>query len=175
MGSDMSPDHLLQIAVKAVNDTAGLDGLVPTLLVFSTYPRLSKTSPPSPSITARAKAIKNAIVEVCNIKSKRQVNDALATRNRPNVIETLQLLIQSSVKVWRKNCGWTGPYTLIAMNDDLTAAIVDVDNKQVTFRVTAVKLYHCNDSTVILRDDDNNSDQGGANNDEFILDAEDPP
>jgi hypothetical protein len=26
------------IAVKAVNDSAGLDGLVPTLLVFGTYP-----------------------------------------------------------------------------------------------------------------------------------------
>jgi hypothetical protein len=71
IGSNMSPDHLLQMAVKAVNNTAGLDGLVPTLLVFGTYPHLSKTSPPSPSITARAKAIKNAIAEVHNIKSKR--------------------------------------------------------------------------------------------------------
>ncbi|KAF1350556.1 hypothetical protein EJ07DRAFT_169093 [Lizonia empirigonia] len=84
MGSDTSSDHLLQMAVKAVNDTAGPDGLVPTLLVFGTYPRLSKTSPPSPSITARAKAIKNAMAEVRKIKAKRQVNDALATRNGPN-------------------------------------------------------------------------------------------
>ncbi|KAF1938762.1 hypothetical protein EJ02DRAFT_299507, partial [Clathrospora elynae] len=105
MGSDTSPDHLLQMAVKAVNDTAGPDGLVPTLLVFGTYPRLSKTSPPSPSITARAKAIKNAMAEVRKIKAKRQMNDALATRNGPNVIETLQLPIQSSVKVWRENRG----------------------------------------------------------------------
>jgi hypothetical protein len=114
MGSDTSHDHLLQMAVKAVNDTAGPYGPVPTLLVFGTYPRLSKTLPPSPSITARAKAIKNAMVEVRKIKAKRQVNDALATRNGPNVTETLQLLIQSSVKVWRENCGWTGPHTLIA-------------------------------------------------------------
>jgi hypothetical protein len=28
----------LQMAVKAVNDTAGPDGLVPTLLVFGAYP-----------------------------------------------------------------------------------------------------------------------------------------
>ena len=29
------------MAVKAVNDTAGLDGLVPTLLVYGAYPRIS--------------------------------------------------------------------------------------------------------------------------------------
>jgi hypothetical protein len=29
---------ILQMAVKAVNDTAGHDGLVPTLLVFGAYP-----------------------------------------------------------------------------------------------------------------------------------------
>jgi hypothetical protein len=30
-------DIIFQIVLKAVNDTAGLDGLVPTLLVFSTF------------------------------------------------------------------------------------------------------------------------------------------
>ena len=33
-----SKELTLQIAVKAVNDSAGLDRLVPTLLVFSAYP-----------------------------------------------------------------------------------------------------------------------------------------
>jgi hypothetical protein len=32
---------MLQLAVKAVNDTASPNGLVPTLLVFGAYPRLS--------------------------------------------------------------------------------------------------------------------------------------
>lgn len=35
---DISPKAALQMAVKAVNDTAGPDGLVPTLLVFGAYP-----------------------------------------------------------------------------------------------------------------------------------------
>jgi hypothetical protein len=33
-----SKELTLQIAVKAVNDSAGLDRLIPILLVFSTYP-----------------------------------------------------------------------------------------------------------------------------------------
>ncbi|KAK1914262.1 hypothetical protein P3342_007508 [Pyrenophora teres f. teres] len=125
--STTTKDDILQMAVKAVNDTAGPEGLVPTLLVFGTYPRLSKTSPPSPSITARATAIRKAMAEVRKIKAKRQVNEALGTRNGPNdiVTQVLELPLQSNVKVWREGLGWTGPHTLIALNNDQTAAIVD--------------------------------------------------
>ncbi|KAF1828306.1 hypothetical protein BDW02DRAFT_652134 [Decorospora gaudefroyi] len=34
IGNAVTPEHTLQMAVKAVNDTAGPDGLIPTLLVF---------------------------------------------------------------------------------------------------------------------------------------------
>ncbi|KAI1003561.1 hypothetical protein K3495_g4649 [Podosphaera aphanis] len=37
----------LQTAVKTINDTAGHEGLVPTLLVFGAYPRVTADSPPS--------------------------------------------------------------------------------------------------------------------------------
>ncbi len=33
------------MAVKAVNDLAGPDGIVPTLLVFGAYPRLTEMDP----------------------------------------------------------------------------------------------------------------------------------
>ena len=45
------------MAVKAVNNTAGLDRLVPTLLVYGAYPRISNLDPSAPSITERAAAI----------------------------------------------------------------------------------------------------------------------
>lgn len=51
------PEAILQMAVKAVNDTAGYDGLVPTLLVFGAYPRINLDSPPSLSILKRVDAI----------------------------------------------------------------------------------------------------------------------
>ena len=38
------------MAVKAVNNTAGPDGLVPTLLVYGAYLRISNLDPPTPSI-----------------------------------------------------------------------------------------------------------------------------
>jgi hypothetical protein len=54
----------LQMAVKAINDTAGPDGLVPTLLIFGAYPRMTSMDPPSPSIVKRAIAIRKAMDEL---------------------------------------------------------------------------------------------------------------
>jgi hypothetical protein len=52
------------MAVKAINDLAGPDGIVPTLLVFGVYPRLTEIDPPSSLVTKRAEAICVATKEV---------------------------------------------------------------------------------------------------------------
>src|SRR5690348_1952920 len=109
---------ILQMAVKAVNDLAGPDGLVPTLLVYGAYPRLTEMDPPSPSITKRAEAIRAATKEVRRIHAKRQVKDALAMRNGPNTLATLNLPLQSEVRVWREKNGWKGPYKLLAIQGE---------------------------------------------------------
>jgi hypothetical protein len=38
------------MTVKAVNNTAGLDGLVPTLLVFEAFPQITELDAPAPLI-----------------------------------------------------------------------------------------------------------------------------
>lgn len=45
----ISKNTMLQMVFKAVNDTASLDGLVSTLLVFSIFPRIVINSPTSAS------------------------------------------------------------------------------------------------------------------------------
>ena len=52
------------MAVKAVNDSAKLDRIVPTLLVFGAYPRITNADALSPSVIKRAKAIHAATKEV---------------------------------------------------------------------------------------------------------------
>jgi hypothetical protein len=84
---------MLQMAVKAINDSAGPDGIVLTLLVFGAYPRLTEMDPPSPSVTKRAEAIRTAIKEVRRLYAERQVKDALAMRNGPDTKKTLDLLL----------------------------------------------------------------------------------
>jgi hypothetical protein len=67
---DIHKELALQMAVKAVNDTAGPDGLVPTLLVYRAYPRISNLDPPTPSVTDRAAVIQKAIAEIVKLQAK---------------------------------------------------------------------------------------------------------
>ena len=55
------------MAVKAVNDTAGPNGLVPTLLVYGAYPRMSNLDPPTPSIMDWVAVIQKAMAEVVKL------------------------------------------------------------------------------------------------------------
>ena len=55
------------MAIKAINNTASLDRLVPTLLVYRAYPRISKLDPPAPSITEQAAAIWKAMAEITKL------------------------------------------------------------------------------------------------------------
>ncbi len=59
------------MAVKVINDTTGPNGLVPTLLVFGAYLRISEFDSPTPTITQRAIAIKNAMKEVQRVRAER--------------------------------------------------------------------------------------------------------
>jgi hypothetical protein len=47
---DIHKELALQMAVKAVNNTASPDGLVLTLLVYGAYPWMSNLDPPAPSV-----------------------------------------------------------------------------------------------------------------------------
>ena len=55
------------MAVKVVNNTAGLDRLVPTLLVYGAYLRMSKLDPPALSVTDRAAAIRKAMAKIVKL------------------------------------------------------------------------------------------------------------
>jgi hypothetical protein len=57
-------DIILQMAVKAINDSAGLNRLIPTLLVFGAYLQLTEIDLPSPLVVRRAKAIRATMKEV---------------------------------------------------------------------------------------------------------------
>jgi len=58
------------MAVKAVNNTAGPNGLVPTLLVYGVYLRISNLGPPAPSITEQAAIIRKAIAKIVKLRAK---------------------------------------------------------------------------------------------------------
>jgi hypothetical protein len=58
------------MAVKAVNNTASPNGLVPTLLVYGVYLRMSNLDPSTPSIMEWVTAIRKAMAEIVKLRAK---------------------------------------------------------------------------------------------------------
>jgi hypothetical protein len=90
------------MAVKAVNDSAGPDGIVLILLVFGAYPRMTEGFALSLSVIQRAEAIRKATKKIRRLHAERQIQNVLAIRNGPSTKATLNLPLQSDVRVWRK-------------------------------------------------------------------------
>lgn len=74
---------MLQMAVKAINDSAGLDGLIPTLFFFESFSKLANLVPPIAILSQRANAMKLAMKEVRKYRAEHQVRKALRVRNGP--------------------------------------------------------------------------------------------
>ena len=106
------------MAVKAVNDTASPNGLVPTLLVYGAYLRISKLDPPTPSVIDQVAIIRKVMAEIVKLRAKQNVNNALYYRNGPNTTLVYNLPLNFKVLIWRKSGKWTGPYRLLAVEDE---------------------------------------------------------
>ena len=87
------------MAVKAVNNTASPNRLVPTLLVYGAYLRISKLDPPTPSVIDQAAIIRKAIAEIVKLRAKQTINNALYYRNRPNITLVYNLPLNSKVLI----------------------------------------------------------------------------
>ncbi|RAL62926.1 hypothetical protein DID88_004767 [Monilinia fructigena] len=141
----VSKTAMLQMAVKAINDTAGPNGLVPILLVFGTFPRMFDSDPPTPNIQQRASAISKAMKEVHKLHSAMKVRNALNTRNGPSTTALHELPPNSKVLVWREGSGtaageWKGPFSLTSMEGE--TCIIELPRGPTRFRSTSVKPYY---------------------------------
>jgi hypothetical protein len=58
------------MAVKAVNNTAGPNGLIPILLVYRAYPQISNLDPLALSITDQAAIIQKAMAKIVKLQAK---------------------------------------------------------------------------------------------------------
>ena len=87
------------MAVKAINNTAGLNRLVLTLLVFSAFPWMSELDPPALLIIQHTAAVKKVINEIKELCAKMQVQKVLNYWNGPLITVIYDLLINSKVLI----------------------------------------------------------------------------
>ena len=72
---------------------------MPTLLIFGTYPRISREDRLTISNIKRAAIIKKVIAKVYRCYNTRKIINAINIRNSPNIIVTLALLLNSNILI----------------------------------------------------------------------------
>ncbi|KAH8584641.1 hypothetical protein B0O99DRAFT_696695 [Bisporella sp. PMI_857] len=107
---------------KAINDSAGLNGIVLILLVFGAYLRITELDASSPLVSQRSTALKKAQKKIQKLRAKRKVADVLQARNGSSMTAIYDFSLNSEV-LKEKNC------------------VIALFNGPVTFRSTSVKLY----------------------------------
>jgi hypothetical protein len=73
--------------------------------MFSTYSQITTTDTLSLTVTKHGKAIIKAIKQIAELHIKRQVINALRQRNRLNISNTLDVLINKNVLIYKKDKG----------------------------------------------------------------------
>jgi hypothetical protein len=91
---------LLRIAVKAINDTMGTNGLVPSLLVFGVVPRFPPMSIDLPKQRDLMAALAAAQMEMSAIVSENRIT-AVLTHNVPSSMD-LTYEVSEEVLVFRE-------------------------------------------------------------------------
>lgn len=86
------------MTVKAVNHTAGPDGIVPILLIFGKFPRMVKSNMLAPNITVGAKVFNETMIEVSKLWAYTQAQSTLPTQNEP---VTPEIAIGDQIIDWR--------------------------------------------------------------------------
>ena len=127
------------MAIKAVNNTAGPNGLVPILLVYRAYLQISNLDPPTPSVIDQAAIIQKAMAEIVKLQAKQTINSALYYYNRPNTTPIYNLPLNSKVLIQRESSNQTRPYRLLAVEGK--TYYIQLFNRPTSFRSTFVKPY----------------------------------
>lgn len=89
----------LQMAVKAINNTAEPDELIFTLLVFEAYSRMHELNPSTSNIIQRIEAVKRTMKKMRKIIAERQVNNVLNIKNGPMINHFHDLFLNSKMFV----------------------------------------------------------------------------
>jgi hypothetical protein len=118
-------DSLLSMSIRAVNDSTGPDGLIPTARVFGILPRLGiPGEKPTPTMAERVKAIPEATELASREYARRTLTSASRSEPSPNadtVRAVREIIAGSNILVHRENSGWTGPHSVVRMDEDKVA------------------------------------------------------
>jgi hypothetical protein len=135
---DIQPAIGLRLAVKAMNDAIGEDGLVPSLLVFGISPRHQVLSTNLPTQQERMKVLATANAEMNSIIAVRRILTALQ-KSIP-AASFHSFYIGDEVLVFRERTdSWEGPYRVTAIEGNIVTIFIKDAEKR--FSAHQVKIF----------------------------------
>ena len=120
---------LLNIAVKAMNDTIGEKGLVPSLLAFGITPRFPIISTDLPTQSERMRLLATAQMEMNAIVAERRVQAAL-TRQIPPAADRVYQLGDEVLVFSEQDKNWLGPFVVMHVQ----GRMITIQNREGTYR-----------------------------------------
>jgi hypothetical protein len=96
---DVNKKIVLQMIVKAINDTIDFDDLMFILLIFETYFRMHVMNFSSSSIIQRVIVIEKTMIEIRKFEVERQMIDDLNIRNDSIITSIHDLFLNSDVLI----------------------------------------------------------------------------
>ena len=143
---DLPPSHLLALSIRAMNDTSGTNGLVPTLLVFGVLPRIPILPSKLPDQVKRLQVMMNARKEMNAIVAKSALSRAMKTNVPSAAKKTFK--IGDEVLVFREKpiCKWVGPFKIITIDNKM--AHLDYNGELKLYSIDKLKKYTVDPITV---------------------------
>jgi hypothetical protein len=138
------PDDVsLRVAIKAINDNVGPNGLIPKLLVFGTMPQIPLMQgnlSPYTGQEQRDIALRAATAEYQKYVSERRLQEALRAKPSP----AMNCLYQPGdrVLVYRERPKlWDGPYSFVMQDGKIVTVKLNDETVEQRFNVSSVKPY----------------------------------
>lgn len=151
MASHIPDSSILAMCVKAMNDTLGPEGLVPSALVFGVYPSthvFEEPRDPKPTLQERAKLANTIRAEMDSQMALLRVNRALR-HDVPPASDSVyeigdQVLVFREKQVNNRIGEWLGPFTVCGVNMDSKLVYVHLKESESpkAFGLAQVKKYH---------------------------------
>jgi len=137
---------LLNLAVKAMNDTIGENGLVPSRLVFGMIPRFPIISYDIPSQKDRMDALATLQKEMNAIIAERRVLTAL-NRDIPPAADRVYSLGEKVLVYSEKEKEWVGTYTVVHINGRMITVQNDTKKTRHLYNAFQLKPYYPPDTS----------------------------
>ncbi len=136
---DVNKEIVLQMIVKAINDTVDFDDLMLILLIFEAYFRMHVMNLSASSIIQRAMIIEKVMIEIRKFRVERQIVDVLNTRNDSIITSIHDLSLNSDVLIWREEKKWIESFKLLDIEDETCKVVLSFES--IDFRSTVIKSF----------------------------------